>query len=197
MDSTWWSRRTPAERAGLGVAGSLAAAGVVLWLLYLPAVRLLAGRRVALAAVRERIARGEASATEAPAEARRARELQDRYQQMLHRVESGGSMAHILEQISAQAKTHRLDLSMIQPRMELRDARAVRVGSDLTLREVPLTLRLTGRYQAIGAFLGGLPDAPYVAAVRQLTMQKPAAESHDLRAIVELAVFVAEQGPAG
>jgi Tfp pilus assembly protein PilO len=67
------------------------------------------------------------------------------------------------------------------------------MGEGLTLREVPLTLQLTGRYRHIGEFLAGLAEEPFAVAVRSLTMARAETSRTQVRAELLLMVYLADK----
>lgn len=177
-----------AQRARLAAAGGAALAVLAV---LLPLRGAIAARRTAIAELRERIAATESAAARQPAQQARLRELEAQYQEMVGRADQR-SIAHVLEGLSAQAKAGRLELATIQPRTDVQSPRTVAVSPDLVLREFPVTLQLTGQYQQIGEFIGGLHSAPLLASVRRLAITKTD-DGRQLRATLDLAIFLTER----
>ena len=179
----------------LGVTGAAVILVLAIRFLYLPALGRIGERRTTIQGLKVKMADAQALAAQRPAYEAALQDAEQRYQALEHRVGNGQSVGKILELLGAQAKTHRLELTVVQPAPDqLQAARAVTLGPELTLREVPLTLQVSGRFRQIGEFLGGLQEAPFLSSVRTLTMAKPQAESSLLRAELVLTVYVAERG---
>ncbi len=175
----------------LAIAGGLTGAVLVARFLYIPLWGQLAQQQAVLKSLRVKIADARFFMERLPIEEAALKDAEARRQALEHRIGHGQSLARILEQLGQQARAHHLELGSVQPRAGERDDHSVTLGPELTLREVPLTLEVTGRYRQIGEFLGELPEAPYVAAVKTLHMSRPAPESPKLKADIVLAVYVA------
>jgi Tfp pilus assembly protein PilO len=111
-----------------------------------------------------------------------------------HQVGEGQSIARILETLSQQAKRHRLELVAVQPPIEEEEPRRVGVGAEMILRELPLSVHVTGRYRQIGEFLGALSHAPFLSSVRHVRMMKPQADRATIQADLALVVYLADAG---
>lgn len=184
----------PQQQAVFGAAGALlilALAGrTMMW----PLIRSIDDRYEQLRSLQVRIAdarllldrRGEQEAA--------LREAQSRYQASARRVGTERSIAKILEALNGLAKAHRLELVAVQPRAEEESRPMAALASGLTLREIPLTLRVTGRYRQLGEFLGSLSGAPFLSSVRRFALTKPQAGSLALHAEMVLAVYLVEKG---
>lgn len=172
-------------------AGGLLLLALV-WALYVPVIARIGRQRRTLTELRVKIDQArqlaqQPSATDAALEA-----VEARHRALQQRVMGGQSLARILESLSAQAKDHRLEFSAVQPEAEDEGRAAITLGSGPALREVTLTLHLNGRYRQFGEFLATLPQAPYLASVRRLTITRPVEGGSTLPADVALAVYVAE-----
>lgn len=181
----------PAQWAVVGGAAALVAASA--WLLALGplarAVRTQAGRLTDLKAM---TAEAHVLTSQTAAhQASYAAALAD-YQRAMQRVAPDVSLARVLEALGAQAKLHRLDLSSIQPE-DPDPPQRYAVDSRLTLRAVPIRVHVRGRYQQVGQFLEALAGAPYLAAVREMTLSRPAGDSRQLEADIVVSVYLAEE----
>lgn len=152
--------------------------------------RALAAQRSSLRELQVKIADANLFMERLPQEEAALADTQARQQALARRVGQGQSLVRILEQLGQQAKAHRLELVATQPRGEESRGQTVSFGPDVTLRELPLTVHVTGRYRQLGEFLGELPKAPYVAAVKMLRISRPSAESPKVKAELVLAVYL-------
>ncbi len=120
-----------------------------------------------------------------------------RYQRVEQRIGGGQSMARILEALGGQAKAAHVELVAVQPRAaDTQHPRLVHLAPSVTLREVPVTVQLSGRYRQLGEFLGALPDAPFISSTRSLTVTRASGDSPSLRAQLELVVYLPESAGA-
>ena len=189
-----WAR----DHTRIGAAAAWVALILLILLLVGLDLRLIAQigqRRDALKALRAKVAEARLRSAQLPIEEVALARAQERYHDVALRLEGGGSMARILELLHQQAKAHRVELVAVQPRTQERQARPVILGPDVTLREVPLTLNVSGRYRHIGEFLGELASAPYLASVRTLHLAKSEGEGLRLSADLVLAVYLADRAP--
>lgn len=112
------------------------------------------------------------------------------------RLGSGLSLARILEALNQEAKDHRVQVEASQPHADEGESRLIPFWQDIAIREVLLTVEVTGRYRHISEWLGDFSKAPFMVSVRQLTMAKPQADSSKLRADLTLAVYLPERTPS-
>ena len=117
----------------------------------------------------------------------------ERYGTLENRIGAGQSVARILEMLSQQAKERRLELVAVQPRAQKSEQHMLSLGPEMTLRETPLSIQLTGRYRSLGEFLGALTHASFVASVQKVTVTKSETTSEQLRAEVLLTMYLSEQ----
>jgi len=180
----------PRAWLALGIVG----AALAVRCLFVPAAgRVVTGQRT-LKELTANISNAREMAARVAQEEAVLQQSQERYRLLERRVGTEQSVARILEALGAQAREHRLELVALQPRADDEEQDTLSFGPDLTLREIPLTLQLTGRYRHVGAFLGRLADQPFVASVKSLTMAKPETNSVQLSANLVLAVYLARPG---
>lgn len=117
---------------------------------------------------------------------------QAHYEQLLDRVGLRQSLAQALQHLSRRAEGVNLPLTVVQPQAEEELSRWS-VGHELTVREIPLTLELTGRFRQVGAFLEALTDAPLLYSLRKLTMARSDAGASTITAHVALSVYLAQR----
>ena len=182
----------PRQRILLGAVAACVLLLVLIRFLYLPALTRISAQRSTLHDLRVKIADAHVLVSQSASQHDALREAQKRWNVLERRIENGQSVARILEMLSQEAKQHRLELTAVKPRAEDVDQRILTLGPEMMLREVPLTIQLTGRYRPLGEFLAELPNAPFIASVRKLTMTKPQADSPMLQANFVLAVYLAE-----
>ncbi len=182
---------TTQQKLALAIAGGLTGVMLVVRFLYIPLWGQLTQRQAALKSLHVKVADAHLFMERLPLEEAGLKDVQTRRQALEHRIGHGQSLARILEQLGQQAKARHLELVSIQPRTGEREDHTVTLGPELALREVPLTLQVTGRYRQIGEFLGELPKSSYVAAVKTLHMIRPIPESPKLKADIVLAVYLA------
>jgi Tfp pilus assembly protein PilO len=180
----------------LGVTGGLVALLWAVRFLYLPLTAKIEERRTLLHGLEVKLADAKALAEQLPQEEEALRAARARSQAMERRIGQGQSVARILEALGGEVTSQRLELVSLQAREEGTQPVTVVVDPSLTLQAVPLSLKLGGRYQQIGAFLNALSEAPFAATVQRLTMARPSAESPMLRADVELIVYLAREAKA-
>ena len=160
---------------------------------YLPIMAKMGEQRAMLRDLQVKHADAQGLAAQLSAQEAAVQQARERSRALERRIDAGQSMARILETLKLQAEQHELELTAVKPRAEEHHRQLLSVGPELTLRETPLTLQLTGSYQQLGEFLGGLANAPFRAFTRTLTVTKPEAGSAKLRADLVLAVYLAER----
>lgn len=177
------------QKGMVGGTAVLLALVLAVRLFYLPAVGLIRDRRAALQDLRVKRADSallEAALVEQEAALQRARQRRDLLDLRLNQQ----TVARVLEELGAQARQRRLELTMVQSQAE--GEQPVRMeGAELKLRRVPLTLKLKGSYRDVGAFLGWLARAPFLAVVGELKMEKPWAGDPNVQAELVLSVCLA------
>ncbi len=183
------------RRIMLGAAGGVLLLILLIGLVYVPVCGGIGRRFFTLRDLQRRISEARIMVKELPQREAASRASEERYRTMADRVGRGQSIARILESLSAQAKAHHLEYGAIQPPADASDHQTFTLGSLLTVREVPLTLQLSGRYRQLGEFLAELPGAPYVASLKRVMITRPHSESLKLHADLVLAVYLAEEGP--
>lgn len=181
------------QRIAIGAIGfAVAAAGAVRFL-YVPVVARLMRQRAMMQELRLNIAEARTLAGERSVREAEFQRVQARYQALERQIGTGQSIARILEALSDDAKRRRLAFVAVQPRREAQEPRLLSLGAETVLREVSLSLQLTGRYRQIAEFLGALNEGPFLGVVRTVTMTKAQAEGLSLQADVELAVYLEER----
>lgn len=178
--------RLPLLLAGSGVAALLSVR-----LLFLPVMSRIQERRGLLQALHVKMADGQLLAEQLPAQQSALEEERRRFDVLESRVGRGQSLARVMEVLRQEAQRHRLVFTAVQPRTEEQEA-TLTLTPELSLREVPVTLQLQGRYRQIGEFLGGLSKAPYLLSLRKLTVTKSNPQSVTLKAEMALVVYLAE-----
>lgn len=171
--------------------GGLVAAVLAVRFLYMPALDRLNSQRTRLEALQMKTADAEALMSQRAAHEEALKRAQSQSLGLEQRVHH--STARILDRLSQQAKSHQLELTVVQEPVLDGAAQALRFGPGLTLQEVPLRLHLYGRFRQVGEFLGGLREAPFLAAVKQVDMVKPAEQTGSLTTEVMIGVYLAEQ----
>ena len=182
---------TPAHTLLLTATGACTMAVLVMRFLYIPLWGRVQERWTSLATLRVKMADARLSMERLPAEEAALTQAQERRQLLERRIGQEQSIARILEALGRQAKTHHLELVTMQPRADAHEEASVSLGPEIILRDMPLTVELTGRYRQLGEFLGELPSAPYVAAVKRMRITRPDLESPKLKADLVLAVYLA------
>ena len=178
-----------------GIIGVLLLGGLSRFV-YLPLMAAIREQRVMLRDLRVKIADAQELAEGVPIQEAALQQAQERYRGLERRIDTGQSIARILETLRRQAKDHALELVAVQPRAGANGQPTITIQPDLILRETPLTLQLTGRYRQVGEFLGELLNAPFLASVRTLTVTKPDAQHPRLRADLVLALYLSERLPS-
>ena len=181
-------------KALAGLTGALVVLVLAARFLYVPAMARVSRNRAALQDLKVKITDAHVLTEQLPQQQSALEDAQQRHRTMFGRVGDGQSVARILEQLSALAKSQRVELATIQPRAD-EEPRLVAMTPGLTMREIPLRLQLKGRYQQVGDFLGRLPTAPFIASVRQCAMKKPDTESAQLEAELVIGVYVVDHAP--
>ena len=180
---------------GLSV-GLVVLVAAVRWL-YLPAVAHLREQRAVLNDLRVKIADARVLAEQLSQQQAALTAAREDYQALRGRVGDRQSVARVLEALGQQAGRHHLELATVQPpRADGEEPLLVTIGSELTLRAVPLRVQLKGRYQEIGEFLGEFPGAPFLATVNSLSITKPHADALQLEAELTLGVYLMEREPS-
>ena len=177
----------------LGGTAALVALVLLVRFVYLPVVARIGERRASLTDLRVKTADAHLLASRLSDEERALTEAQAQHRALERRVGEGQSMARILETLGQQAKDRRLELVAVQPKEGESEPLTLRLGSALTLHEVPLRLQLTGRYRQIGEFLGELIHTPFISSIKELKTRKPEADSATLQADLVLAVYLNQE----
>ena len=181
---------TATQRLSAAACSLVIGAVLLASFIYVPLCASLNRQRADLKALHVQVANARVMATQLAAEELALAETQQRRQTLQRRIGSGQSVARVLETLSQQAKMHRLELVATQPRADESKARNVSLGSGIVLTEIPLTIQLTGRYRNLGEFLAEVPQAPYAASIKSLTLVRPAIESPKVQADLILAIYL-------
>lgn len=182
------------HKIALGLTGGLAALILAVRFVYLPVFGAVGEKRATLLELKTKVADTTVLAARLPQEEAALAQAQKEYQAFLQRIGEEQSVARILDLLGKQAAGYRLQIVLLQQRAdEGAPPRTLTLGPQLTLREVPLTLKLTGRYRQFGEFLGTLAEAPFIAAVKDVKLARVKAGEPDLEADMVLAVYVADR----
>ena len=182
------------EQRRIGAAALVAIlVGGALRLLCVPAWVRLGARGAELRDLQAQVAQARQVAAELPLQQAALRDEQARYENLERRIRGGQSVARVLETLSAQAKQDGVELVALQPHADAQVMPVMMLGPSMRFRGVPLTLQLTGRYRALGEFLGTLPQSPLFATVHRLTMTRLEAGSPRLRAELEMTLYLPQQ----
>ncbi|MBI2885162.1 MAG: type 4a pilus biogenesis protein PilO [Candidatus Omnitrophica bacterium] len=191
-----WKRLAPRQQLLLVAATGVTAAVLLLRFVYIP---LWGGIRQRAARLREldvKMADAHLVRDQLAGQDALLRKTRERYELVRSRIGDEQSVGRILEALNQQAVEQQLEVLGMQPGVDGREPERLRLNADLTLREVPVLLRLQGRYRNLGEFLGQLPDAPFLASVRELELKRAPAGSPQLEARVVLSVYVTESAGA-
>lgn len=180
----------------LGGTGALCVLLLLLRLGYLPVISRIGERRAALQELRVKMVDVQRVRVDLPKQEAALRRAEERYRTLEKRLGHGQSVARILEELNELAKHKRVQLVATQSSLDEREGDLVTLGPDMILREVPLTVQLTGRYRQMAEFLGALNGAPFIASVQRLHMTKAQRDGYALQADLALAVYLAERMPS-
>ena len=184
---------TAQQRAWIELGLVLVASALALRFMCMPLLGRITTLRARLQEVGAQIADDTTLAGQAAAHEAVLAQAQREYQALAKRLGAEASLARVLETFKLQAQDHRIELMAAQPRAAEAKPRVVALGEDMTLREVPLTLQLTGRYRHIGEFLALLADEPFAVAVRSLKIAKTDGSRTQLRAELLLTVYLTDK----
>jgi Tfp pilus assembly protein PilO len=157
--------------------------------LLLPAIGRLSRGRSALSEVRSRLAAAQALVEARAAHADALARARATYEPWEIRLGGDRSVAWVLEELTERANQRRLQLVAIQPKAE-ETPRVLSASGGLTVRELPIHLRLTGRYQQLGEFLGAVRGSRFLGAVRRVAVAPREEGSAVLTGDVELLVYL-------
>lgn len=191
MEKPWRAVRQLDVRQqwGLGVLlAGLVVAGVV-WCLYAPLLVRIGAARATSQDLRVKI--GDMAYLEQDGQS--AEDVDARYRALARRVGQDQSLAGVLASLSQLARDHRLELVSVQPLPDEAQQPVVSMGPLLALRPVPVHLQVVGRYRQFGEFLSGVGASPFLSSVRRLELANVSAGGAQLRAELELLVYIAEQ----
>ena len=180
-----------------GIAGCAVGLALVVRVLYVPIIGLIRSQHVALQDLRRKVADAHLLIDQLPKQEAEFAKAQSRSQELQMWRSSRESLARIMEALDGEAKHRRLECSIVQPRVDESEPRLLSLGTDKTLREVPLHVTLSGRYSQIGEFLGALANMPFLASVKTVTVTKSEAGSSRLQADLILAVYLAQAPSTG
>ena len=173
------------------------AAGSVLFILlvrlaYLPLLGHLRQELAAARDVRVKLADAQIVAGDTARRVSVAAHLKQQRVALRARLGNGQALARILNGFRHDAEAHRLQCIVTQPSREAGLSAEV-VGADIELQEVPLTITLTGAYRSIGEFLGAFRTAPFIAEIRQVSVQRSTTVASRLEATIGLVVLLAKE----
>jgi hypothetical protein len=177
--------------AAMGPAGLVLLVGLVAAGAGIAALR----RHEAMAGAESRLADARALIAQQEEHAARLAQALDEHRRMVAPRVSDPSVARMIEAISTQAKRQRLQVSIVQPQAE-QAYESLAFTPGVRVHEVPLQLKLKGRYRHIGEFLDRLMQAPMLALVRRVHLTHPDA-GPQLQADIELLVYIPDQERRG
>lgn len=177
------------QREELLLAAAVAGVLVAITALLVPAIGRLTRGRSALGEVRSRLAAAQAIVEARAAHADALARARATYEPWEIRLGADRSVARVLEELTERASQRRLQLVAIQPKAE-ETPRVLSAGGGLTVREMPIQLRLTGRYQQLGEFLGALRGSRFLGAVRRVAVERHQEGGPVLTGDVELLVYL-------
>ena len=179
-------------RIALGATGALVLSVWLVRYLYLPVLARIGAQRATLHELTVKVADADVLAAALPDHQATLSDAESRYQALEKRV-AGQSLARILDELGRWAKSHKLEVIAVQPSPDAGTGAILQPGPQLRLRELPLTLKLRGRYRQIGEFLAKLPDAPFFGTVRRLYVRQPISESAQLDVEMVLTVYLSDR----
>ena len=142
--------------------------------------------RAKLALAHELQADASSSAVEAGAQ-------QAAYHQRLEQRHVESSLAMVVDSIGEQARRHRLELTGLQPNASSAAMEPVALPTGLTLKPMPMTIQLQGRYRQIAEFLQAVTHESFLASVTSCHLTPKQERPATLIADVTLIVYLAPQ----
>ena len=103
------------------------------------------------------------------------------------------SVARMLETLQHHAEVLHLEFSAMKSSDTEESGETLALGRHLTLRQVPITVTLVGRYRQIGAFLATLDGAPFLTQVQRLSLKRQSETSSAVEAQMTLALYAADR----
>ena len=103
------------------------------------------------------------------------------------------SVARILETLQHHAETLHVEFSAMKSSETEEPGQALALGEHMTLRQVPITMTVVGPYRQVGAFLGTLDGAPFLAQVQRLSVKRQSDTSPSVEAEMTLALYYANR----
>ena len=185
------------ERRGWIMLGVYGLAGaVLLGALYAPAVARHHRVRAELQELRSRLLEADLVLPTLESRERTLVAAREQQRRLLVRAGSQRALSTAFAAMKAEAEQHGVQLQAQDFGGDLERARLLTSVPDLLLREVPVTVTLSGHYRAIAEFLGSWTAAPFLVSMRHLEMAPPERRGADLRAEVELSLYVAAGEPS-
>lgn len=181
---------TPRHRLVLGLAGAAALLVLLIRWVYLPVVGRIRDRAAAIRELRVKLADAQTVLSRLPAQEAAFQETSVRFGAFQARVGTDEALARILDTLRREAEREHLEFRANQLPTEDTAERAMRLGSTLVLRPVPVTLNLVGRYRSLGEFLGSLEHLPAVVTIETLSLSHKPELHPRLEATVQLAVYL-------
>lgn len=193
--SLWTSLNPAARRMAAGVL--VLAAGALVWRAVLsPLIGAVSVQRANLAELKGKIEVAQMLAGQLAGQQAVLSEARAEYQRVRRRIGDGHTVARVLEELGRLAKQEKLGIAGLEPQDNEAAPRLLAVEGGLTIREVPVRLKLKGRYQQMGQFLAALSGASSLATVQRINFTRPDAESAQLEAELVLAIYLQELGTA-
>ncbi len=181
---------TSRDRLLLGMTGAAALLMLLVRWVYLPVVGCLRDRAAAIRELRVKLADAQDVLPRLPAQDAAFQETSARFGAFQARVGTDEALARILDALRREAEHWHLEFRANQLSTEDVAERAVRLGSTLVLRPVPVTLNLVGRYRSLGEFLGSLEHLPAMVTIETLSVSHKPELHPRLEATVQLAVYL-------
>lgn len=181
---------TPQQRLAVAAAASGAVVVALVALLYIPLWGYVRQQWHELRLLRVKIEDAKLFSQQMAQEEAALIQAKQRYDAFNRRLGQGQSLARVLELLGQQAKALHLEFAAVQSRADEEANQAQRLTPELTVREIPLTVQLTGRFRQLGDFLGQLPQAPYMATIKSLRIIRPMSDSPKIQADIVLSVYL-------
>ncbi len=160
-----------------------------------PMVLRIQHQRAVLAELRAQHAMAQALVDEQDRYDTALQERQAQYQTLQQRWRTVTSMAGVIETLTALAKSAHVELLAAESHRGTAPPAVIQVGPDLVVREVPLTLEVSGRYRQLGDFLGRLHGAPCVTSLRGMGLARQSSGPARVKMQLLVLVYLAEPSP--
>ncbi len=189
----WLGRLPWPWKAVLGMTGVAVALVWLVRIAYLPVLSRISAHRAALMDLTVKLADAQVLAGQLAGQEEVLQLTQQRYDALQRQIGGTLTVPRVLERLGTHVEAHHLALMAVHSH-EDEVPHLLPLGPALTLRTVPITLQVSGRYQAIGEWLGAIGRAPLCTSVQSLELTKPQAAQDALRADLVIAVYQQEGG---